>query len=93
MFGFEGQFRDMLSTLWEDPIVKMAKRGVDRAAATDELFHLWLHPNNIIDQYGLDRMDTILTYIDKRRRDTDLSVETMHDVARDEVAKQRSGSI
>jgi len=81
LFGFEGRPRDLLSTVWGDPILRMAKRGIDRAAVTDEHFHIWLHPNNIIDQHGLDRIGAILSYINTLRKDAHLSVKTMQDIA------------
>lgn len=81
LFGFEGRPRDLMSMVWTDPVLRMAKRGIDRAAATDELFHIWLHPNNIIDQHGLKRMAAIFSYIDTVRQEADLSVKTMQDIA------------
>jgi len=91
LFGFEGVPRRMLSATVGDPIVKQAKLGVDAAARSDDgICHLWLHPNNLTDQAALDRIRAILDYIDRTREMTDLTVETMRDVAETTLAERAS---
>jgi len=81
LFCFEGRARAISDALWTDPVVRMAQRGVDNAIRNDAIVHFWLHPNNLTDETDIERLDRILSYIDRRRRETDLSVQTMCDIA------------
>jgi len=81
LFGFEGRARRLVSAVRADPIVRHAIRGIDAAARADEgVFHIWLHPNNIVDEAALDRLDRIFQAIHARR--DALRIETMGEVAR-----------
>ncbi|WP_049900353.1 polysaccharide deacetylase family protein [Natrinema altunense] len=91
LFGFEGPARTVAESIWADPMVAMARRGIDEAARTDRLFHMWLHPNNLTHERDDRRMRAILSYLDRQRSATDLTVETMADVAR-RVAGPRSSA-
>ncbi|MFC6718272.1 polysaccharide deacetylase family protein [Natrialbaceae archaeon GCM10025810] len=82
LFGFEGRARTIAESVWADPMVVTARRGIDEAAENDGVFHMWLHPNNLTHQRDADRMRAILEHVDRRRIDSDLTVETMSDVAR-----------
>lgn len=80
LFGFEGRARRLVQPLRGDPIVRHAVRGIDAAADSDDgIFHLWLHPNNVVDDAAVERLDRIFQYVDDRR--DDLRVETMADVS------------
>ena len=85
-FSFEGLARRMCAPLIGDPVVRKARRGIDQAAASDagdeEIFHLWLHPNDVQADYAVDRIEAILKYLTECCQETDLSVETMGQVAR-----------
>jgi len=81
LFGFEGTARRFLTATVGDPIVKQAILGIDAAAASEELCHLWLHPNNITTPADRDRIRAICEYVDKMRDQTELTVETMQAVA------------
>jgi peptidoglycan/xylan/chitin deacetylase (PgdA/CDA1 family) len=81
LFGFEGWPRGILTALWDDPVVSIAKRGIDRACNEDGLFHLWLHPNNILGESDRTRVGRIVEYAAAKRDTTDLRIETMADVA------------
>lgn len=81
LFGFEGPVRTVAESIWEDPMVVQARRGIDQAVRNDGLFHMWLHPNNLTRERDDRRMRAILSYLDRRRTETDLAVETMGDVA------------
>ena len=83
LFSYEGRMRDAAERLTEDPVVSMAKRGIDRAVTEDGVFHMWLHPNNLTDERDFDRMEAILDHIASVRAQTGLSVETMGEVAAD----------
>ncbi len=52
---------------------------------------MWLHPNNLTHERDDRRMRAILSYLDRQRSATDLTVETMADVAR-RVAGPRSSA-
>ncbi len=82
LFGFEGAARTVAESVWADPMVRVAKAGIDEAVRSNGLFHMWLHPNNLTHERDDRRMRTILSYLDRRRAETDLSVETIGDVAR-----------
>ena len=81
-FGFEGAARRATERLWDDPMVRLARRGVDEAVDGDGVFHLWLHPNNLVDAADDRRMDAILAHVARRRAETELTVETMGAVGR-----------
>lgn len=79
LFSFEGRPRRLVTTLFEDPIVRRARRGIDAAAESDGVFHMWLHPNNLVDRAAIARMRTIFEHLDSRR--DELRIETMGQVA------------
>ncbi|ELZ07861.1 polysaccharide deacetylase family protein [Natrialba aegyptia] len=82
LFGFEGPARTVAESIWQDPMVVQARRGIEEAVGSDGIFHMWLHPNNLTHRRDDRRMRAILEYLDRRRAETDLTVETMGDVAR-----------
>jgi peptidoglycan/xylan/chitin deacetylase (PgdA/CDA1 family) len=79
LFSFEGRPRRLLTTLFEDPVVQYARRGIDAATQADGVFHMWLHPNNLIGRPEIARMRAIFDYLDSRR--DELEIETMGEVA------------
>lgn len=81
LFGFEGRARAAAERVTTDPIISMAKRGIDRAATEDGVFHMWLHPNNLTDDHDFERVRTILDYTATVRDKTPLSIETMGEIA------------
>lgn len=81
LFGFEGPAKTLAKTVYADPIVVKAQRCIDAAADSDEVCHLWLHPNNLIDEGDYLRLRAILSYIDERRQAGDVDVATMTSVA------------
>ncbi|OAQ54441.1 hypothetical protein HTG_02515 [Natrinema mahii] len=80
LFSFEGPARRVARTVGEDPVVRQAKLGIDAAAERDGVFHVWLHPNNLVRESDCDRLRRILSYVADRRDRGLLSVETMADV-------------
>ncbi|MFC3958313.1 polysaccharide deacetylase family protein [Halovivax cerinus] len=80
LFGFEGAIRRAAQRIWSDPMVELARRGIDQAAASDGLFHLWLHPNNLTTPADVDRLERVLEHVTHRRADGQLRVETMRTV-------------
>ncbi|PSP54421.1 polysaccharide deacetylase [Halobacteriales archaeon QS_1_67_19] len=81
LFSFEGWARSLAERYGRDPIATMAKRGIDRAATEDGVFHMWLHPNNLREERDFDRVRTIVEHLAEVRAETPLSVETMGDIA------------
>ena len=81
LFDFEGTSRTVVESIWADPVVERVRRGVDAAAKSDAVFHVWLHPNNVSEARDVDRIRAVLEYVDRVRSDTDLRVETMRTVA------------
>jgi len=83
LFSFEGLGRQLVEPLFGDPIVRQAKRGIDAAADSERVFHMWLHPNSVTDQRDVDRVRAIFEYLDDRRATSSLTVKTMAEVATD----------
>ncbi|MWV39247.1 polysaccharide deacetylase family protein [Natrialba sp. INN-245] len=81
LFGFEGPARTVAESIWRDPMVVQVRRGIDEAVRRDGVFHMWLHPNNLVGKQDDRRMRAILEYLDRRRSETDLRVETMNRIA------------
>jgi peptidoglycan/xylan/chitin deacetylase (PgdA/CDA1 family) len=83
LFSFEGAARRVAGLFGYRPIVSIAKRGIDAAVDADGVFHLWFHPHNLLQPDGVERLNAILDYLNRRREETDLRVRTMAQVARD----------
>jgi peptidoglycan/xylan/chitin deacetylase (PgdA/CDA1 family) len=81
LFGFEGWPRRLAASLGTDPVVRQAEHAIDRASREDGLFHLWLHPNNLRTARDVERVRAVLAHLAARRERTDLTVETMAEVA------------
>ncbi|AEH37673.1 polysaccharide deacetylase family protein [Halopiger xanaduensis] len=94
LFGFEGPARTVAESIWEDPMVVQARRGIDEAVESDGIFHMWLHPNNLTHERDDHRMRAILAYLDRKRSNTDLAVETIGDIAQKvDVARSVDGQV
>lgn len=83
LYSFEGPMREVLTRVTDDPVVAVARRGIEKAVAGDGVFHMWLHPHNLLQPGGTDRLDAVLAYLSRRRAETDLSVRTMGEIARE----------
>lgn len=82
LFTYEGLARRIAEQTVGDPIVKQARLGVDAAADSDDgVFHLWLHPNNVVTPSDINRVQRIFEYVARIRETTDLTVETMAEIA------------
>jgi len=88
LFGFEGYGRTVAELIGTDPIVRQAIAGIDAVAATDELFHLWLHPNNITTLADRNRLEAIWQYLAAAREAGRVDVKTMGEIARDVLAAE-----
>lgn len=80
LFSFEGAARHSLETVGIDPIVRQATGAIDRTLREDGVFHMWLHPNNLITDSDISRIRAIFEYIDKQRSNG-LRIETLADIA------------
>jgi hypothetical protein len=83
LFDFEGRTRTLLERTWDDPMVRAARRGIDRAADGDGVFHLWLQPNDLGDDRDFERLRSVLEHLDAVRDETGLPVRTMGEMASD----------
>jgi len=81
LFGFEGVPKAVWAALDGDPLVARAKRGVDRAAAEGGVFHLWLHPNNLVSRADGRRVRAIYRYLRTAVDAGRVTVEPMRAVA------------
>lgn len=77
----QGGLGSAISALAEDPTLRLARLGIDEAARTGGLFHVWLHPNDITEEPEVRRIETLLSYLATRRDAGDVRVETMGEVA------------
>lgn len=80
--GFRNRPWSTVAAVGADPAVKLAQKGIDRAGERGELFHMWLHPNDLTSQHYIDRVREILDYVELKRQYGEIRVETMADVAR-----------
>lgn len=83
LYSFQGRVRELTERLGYDPIVEVAKRGIDAVADDDGVFHVWLHPHNILQPGGRERFAAVLDYAARKRDTTDVTVRTMEAVADD----------
>lgn len=81
LFEVEGLPRRVAEAVWDDPVVLSATAGVDAAAETGKLFHLWLHPNNLVTDADTERVRRVLAYVARCRDEGAIRVETMGEVA------------
>lgn len=81
LFGLDDRTRDVFERLRTDPMELAARRGIDRAASEDGVFHLWLRANDLVDERDVRRVRRVLSHLDERRGD-DLEVATLGEVAR-----------
>ena len=79
LYGFEGIYHRIAERTVGDPIFAQARLGIDAAAESGGLFHLWLHPNNLTSPLQVRRFERILQCLADRR--DELRIETMADVA------------
>ncbi|SNZ15381.1 Polysaccharide deacetylase [Natronoarchaeum philippinense] len=63
--------------------VKRAKKGLDRAAKTGKIFHLWFHPFNVATELErhLQLFEEVLKYAAQLRSEGKIQVQTMADLA------------
>ncbi|MFB6075083.1 MAG: polysaccharide deacetylase family protein [Haloarculaceae archaeon] len=79
LYGFQGVARRVVTTALSDPMLEYARAGVDAAAEGDGVFHVWLHPNDLVEPADVARLESVLERVERRRGD--LAVETMGEVA------------
>lgn len=89
--GFRGQPWTGVSKLRGDPAVTLAKRGIDRASENSEVFHMWLHPNDLADDSYVQRIREILDYVSLKESQDEIRVRTMGNVA-SQVKREMSDS-
>ena len=85
LYGFENRPRDIVTSVRGDPIVRQVEAGLDAAAESDGVLHLWLHPNNLVDAAAERRLDRVLGAVAERRDAGDVTVETMAEAAEQAV--------
>ena len=90
LYTFEGIYHRIAERTVGDPVVAQARLGIDAAAESGGLFHVWLHPNNLTSALQRRRFERILRYLHDNR--DHVRVETMADVAA-RVAPERPPTI
>ena len=81
LYAFRGPMRSAVSAVGHDPLVEHAKRGVELAATSEGVFHVWLHPHDIQSTAALAPLRELFRCVDRFRESHGLRVETMGDVA------------
>jgi peptidoglycan/xylan/chitin deacetylase (PgdA/CDA1 family) len=81
LFGLRGTPHKVFDAFGSDPVVAQAVRGIDAAAVDDGIFHMWLHPNDVLTERDRRRVAAIFTHLEGVRSETDLEVATMATVA------------
>lgn len=81
LFSFEGVARTLSKWIVGDPIVRQVRAGVDEAARTGGVFHVWLHPNNIWSDHHARRLRTAFGVIASAQSEGRITVEPMGTVA------------
>ncbi|MFC7139034.1 polysaccharide deacetylase family protein [Halosimplex aquaticum] len=79
LYSFEGPALRATKPFVGDPIVELVERGLDAAAESEGVLHLWLHPNNLVGEPQVRRIEGVLRAIDAHR--DEVPVETMAAVA------------
>ena len=74
---------DLLDARLTDAMIGKAKRGIQAAAESEGVFHLWLHPNNLSKERYRDGFREVLSYIAKYRDRGKINIRTMDDIAVD----------
>lgn len=71
-------------------LVSMAKRGIDRAVDRKEVFHLWFHPINFIENEEVQfrSLKAIVSHVAELRDRGQIDVRTMNEIAR-QLAKHK----
>lgn len=82
LFSFEKVIGSITRRTLCDPVVRQAKLGIDEVSGSDGVFHMWLHPNNIVNHAGVERLERIFSYVQSHVRSSNLQIETMEDIAR-----------
>lgn len=90
LFGFEGIYHRIARRTVGDPVLARARLGIDAAAESGGLFHMWLHPNNLISPLQVRRFERILQYLHDNR--DEVRIETMADVA-DRVKRESAPTV
>jgi peptidoglycan/xylan/chitin deacetylase (PgdA/CDA1 family) len=69
-----------------DSSVARAKKGLQRAARTDGLFHLWFHPFNLGHEPGrdLERLEQVLTAVRELVEQDEIECQRMQEVRKSE---------
>jgi peptidoglycan/xylan/chitin deacetylase (PgdA/CDA1 family) len=63
-------------------LILRGKLGLDRTIKEKKIFHIWLHPWNLIYFHRLkDDLEKMLKYISKRRDEGKIEIMTMNDLA------------
>lgn len=81
LFEFGGVGGALAEPVVGDLTVDRARRGIDAAARSDGVFHVWIRAVDLADDRNVDRLRTVLAHLRARRDDATLTVGTMHDIA------------
>jgi peptidoglycan/xylan/chitin deacetylase (PgdA/CDA1 family) len=87
LFSLEGIAGEVSTSVLGDPVVRQARLGVDEAVRSDGVFHLWLHPNNILGPAAVERLERVFAHVRDRVDETDLRIETMRSVAKERTER------
>ena len=88
LYAFDGVARDAIEALSEDPVGRQVRLGLERLRDRNRgVFHLWLHPNNVVTARDRERLARIVSTIASYRDEYGIGVDTVSGVAAAEGAR------
>ena len=82
LFPLGGRARAAARAGRGDPIVELAKRGIEQVSESDGVFHMSFRPSDLQSEADFERLEAVLSHLADCCQQTELAVETMGAVAR-----------
>lgn len=82
LFPLRGRSRSIAQTRPNDPIVRLVDRGLETIASESGILHLSFSPREVTSERDFERLETVVSRISERRRESGIRVETMGQVSR-----------
>lgn len=66
--------------LLKDPLLRAAKKGINKAKSENGIFHIWFHPNDVRSNNDLHRVEIVLKTLSKLSQSGEIEVKTMAEI-------------